>query len=112
MPTYSTVNVHGSAEVVSNALSGTPVALAGPSGRVYAAFTCNKDATASLVGRSSGRYIIPTGSHAQTFSATALENGHRTGDFIYFNTVTPNEELDLEITASAASTSRVTIKVD
>ena len=113
MPTYSHVMLHGEAEVLTNQLAGTPVALAGPSGRVYCAFSSNAAfGTASLVGRTSGRYIIPTGSHAQSFSTTAEQNGHRTGDFIYFNTLTPNEELDLEVTAAAASTSRVTVKVD
>lgn len=110
MPTFSHVVVSTGAEVLTNQLQGTPVYTAGSNGRVFAAFSSNDaQATASLKGRTSGKFIIPTGSHAQSFSTTAEQNGHRTGDFIYNGVVSPGEELDLEITNAAACTTRVTV---
>lgn len=111
MPTFSHVVVSTGAEVLTNQLQGTPVYTAGSNGRVFAAWTSNDGAgsTCSLKGRTSGKFIIPTGSHAQSFSTTAEQNGHRTGDFIYNGVVSPGEELDLEITSAGACTARVTV---
>jgi len=110
MPTYSTVVVSTGAEVLTNQLQNTAVYTAGGNGKVFCAFTSNDaQATCSLKGATTGKIIVPTGSHAQSFSTTAEQNGHRTGDFIYNGTVTPGEALDLEITQAAACTTRVTV---
>lgn len=111
MPLFFHEMVHSGAETLSNQLSGTPVAQAGPSGVVKACFGASEGGnTAKLVGRVSGRVVIPGGSHpARQESANSLDFDSQ--DFIFSGSVNPNEELDLEVISAAASTTVIGIRV-
>lgn len=111
MPTYVHEMVHSGAETLNDQLAGTAVAFAGSSGRVRAAFRSSDGTnTATLKGRSSGKEIIPSGSHAAQL--TLADYGIDSQDFIYDGLVTPNEALDLQVIALSASTSAVAVRTD
>lgn len=110
--TYVHEMVHSGAETLSNQLANSPVSKAGPSGQVKAAFVATDGTnTGFMRGRKSGRIIIPEGSHALptgTADSMQLDSRH----VIYAGTLLAEEEIDLEIVAAAASTSRVIVVID
>lgn len=112
MATYVHHSTHSGAETTTNQLSGTAVNRAGPSGLVRAAFGATlAEFTAKLVGRESGKVVIPPGSHPNLTAAVNAYDFTR-NSFIFVGTVNPNEELELEITASAAGDSEVAVFVE
>lgn len=109
MATYVHEMVHSGGETLTNQLDNTAVARAGISGKIRAAFVGTDGTnTATLKGRTSGREVIPSGSHASVRGATTAV-GPNASDFYYVGEVDPNEELDLEVIAATASTSVVAI---
>lgn len=110
--TYAHEMVHSGAETLNDQLSGTAVALAGPSGLVRAAyFGSDGTSTATLKGRRSGKEIIPSGSHALQGTLADMGFAMQCG-FLYEGFVDANEELDLQVVAATASTSQVVVRVD
>lgn len=110
--TYNHEMVHTGAETLTNQLNGTAVSKAGRSGRVRAAFTSSDGTnTATLVGRKSGKQIIPPGSHAAQMTLADMGQG-LAQQYIYEGLVEPDEELDLEVVAAGASTSLVSVRID
>ena len=109
MATYAHEMVHAGAETLNDQLAGTAVAFAGRTGVVRASFVSSDGTnTATLKGRSSGKEIIPSGSHAlQRTLADMGDTGSR--GFIYEGLVTPGEALDLQVVAVGASTSLVIV---
>jgi len=105
MATYVHHQTHSGSETVTNQLDATAVARAGARGEVMAAFSATLgEFTATLRGRHSGKEIIPSGSHP---NKTAPVNTYSLGrqDLVFEGRVEPNEELELEIIASAAGDS-------
>ena len=113
MATYVHETVHSGAETLNDQLAGTAVAFAGATGTVRAAFAASDGTnTATLKGGTSGREIIPSGSHAAQRTLADM-GAHLEGDFfIYEGQVEPGERLDLQIVAAAASTSAVGVRTD
>lgn len=112
MPTYCHEMVHSGAETLNDQLAGTAVATAGRNGHVRASYVSSDGtSTATLKGRSSGKEIIPAGSHAQQMTL-ADEGQGMANQFIYEGFVDPNEELDLQVVAATASTSQICVRTD
>lgn len=112
MAAYNHEIVHSGAETVNDQLSGTAVAVAGRTGRVRAAFVSSDGTnTATLKGRSSGKEIIPSGSHACQMTLADMGQG-MAQQYIYDGLVNPGEELDLQVVAIGASTSLVSVRTD
>lgn len=112
MITYHHAVTSSGAETLADQLANTPVGKAGPNGKVRAAFVSTlMTNTAKLVGRQSGKIIIPEGSHSVVTGAlTALNLDSR--HYVYAGTVDPFEELDLQIVVAAAGTIIVGIMVE
>lgn len=111
MATYLHEMVHGGAETLNDQLAGTAVAFAGRSGRVRAAYVSSDGtSTATLKGRTSGKEVLPAGTHAT--QRTLADNGPTVNDFLYDGFVDPGEPLDLQVVAATASTSNVTVRTD
>lgn len=110
--TYVHEMVHSGAETLSNQLANSPVAKAGPSGQVKMAFVATDGTNTGFArGRKSGRIVIPEGSHAVptgTADNMQLDSRH----VIYSGSLLPDEEIDLEVVAATASTSRVLVVID
>lgn len=110
MATYNHEMVHSGAETLNDQLSGTAVAVAGRTGRVWAAFTSSDGTnTATLKGRKTGREIIPSGSHACQMTLADMGQGILQ-QYIYEGVVEAGEELELQVVAATASTSLVSVK--
>ena len=110
--TYVHEMVHAGAETLNDQLSGTAVAFAGPTGVVRASFAASDGTnTATLKGRESGLEVIPSGSHAAQRTLADVGDTMVRG-FIYTGRVRPNEPLDLQVVAAAASTSVVAVSLD
>lgn len=110
MPTYVVGRTASGAETVTDQLAGTPVAFAGPSGLVEAAFVATLFTTeAVLRGRESGIEVIPSGSAATIPGAVTALRLTR-DDFLYAGRVKPGEPLELAITHAAAGTALVAIR--
>lgn len=110
MPRYNHEMVHGGAETLNDQLTGTAVARAGPRGIVRAGFVSSDGTnTCTLVGRESGKIVIPAGSHARQRTLADL------GDSLiyeYVGMVNPNEPLDLQVIAATASTTVVGVETE
>lgn len=112
MPTYVHAVTSSGAETITNQLAGTAVARAGSTGFVQACFAASDaDFTAKLIGRESGIQIIPSGSHPNVTAAANVKTISRP-QMIFFGNTRPNEELELEITASAAGDTVVAVYVE
>lgn len=110
--TYVHEMVHTGAETLNDQLAGTAVAFAGRSGLVRATYAgSDGTSTATLKGRTSGKEIIPAGSHA--LQRTLADYGDTLArGWLYEGRVNPGEPLDLQVVAATASTSAVAVTVD
>lgn len=102
----------------TDVLSGTAVATAGTTGKVWCSVTASADAsglsltdtdsalcTVTLVGRESGVNVVPAGSAAVAPDLSAH------GRVVFYGQVRPNEPLALTLDATAAVNSNVFFSV-
>jgi len=99
--THVHVVVHSGTTQVTNSLSGTPVAQAGPKGLVRVAYGSSK-AENRVTLRATGQAAIidNSGPHHQAAADTIKLNR---ADFVFVKRVTGGSDLDLQLDPSAAS---------
>lgn len=106
MPTFIHLRTASGSETVTDQLSGTAVAVAGPSGRVKAAVVSTLTTTrVILTGRKTGRTIIPNSFTPVTGALAALDLN--ANHFVFEGNVQPGEELELTIVSAAAASTLV-----
>lgn len=106
MPAYIHLRTSSGAETVTDQLAGTPVNVAGRTGRVKAAVVSTLTTTRiTLKGRKSGRAICDNTFTPVTGALTALDLN--ANHFIFEGQVEPGEELDLEVVAAAAASTLI-----